>query len=120
MGVVFTLMFIPIILIAEVCLMLKAVVGALARHAMVVNLVVGVLLVINAGILVWLLVKRSKWKKNGYMEREYLRRYRGWSYLWRFWFKLLLILGPAWQILMVLLCVFYLVTQPLQYFVPIV
>ena len=116
MGVVFTLMFIPIILAAQLCLMVEAVVGALARHDMVVNVVVAGLLVINAVILVWLLVKRSKWKKKGYMEKEYLRRYRDWSYLWRFWFKFLLILGPIWQVLMVLLCVIYLVTQPLQYF----
>lgn len=120
MGVMFTLMFIPIILIAEVYLMLESVVRALVFHSMIVNLVVGVLLAINAGILAVLLVVRAKWKKGGRMERAYLRNYRGWSYLWRFWVKLLLILGPAWQILMVLLCVFYLVTQPLQYFAPMV
>ena len=119
MGVVFTLMFIPIILIAEVYLMLESVVHALVLHSVIVNIVVGVLMAINAGILAALLVVRSKWKKSGYMERGYLRNYRGWSYLWRFWVKLLLILGPAWQVLMVLLCVLYLVTQPLQYFAPI-
>ena len=120
MGVVFTILFIPILLIAEVFFLLESVVRVLVRHAVVVNFVVAGLLVINAGILVWLLVKRSKWNKNGYMEREYLCRYRGWSYLWRFWFQLLLILGPIWQTLMVLLCVIYLVTQPLQYFMPMV
>lgn len=114
----FAFIFIPLILLAEVCMLIEKIVHVLVLHSMIVNIVVGVLLAINAGILAALLVVRAKWKKGGRMERAYLSNYRGWSYLWRFWVKLLLILGPIWQILMVLFCILYLVMQPLQHFAP--
>ncbi len=120
MGVVFTLMFIPIILIAQVAIMLESFARVLVLHSQLVNLVVAGFLVINAGILAALLVVRAQWKKNGRMERNYIRSYQGWGYLWRLCVKLLLILGPIWQVLILILCVLYLVTQPLQYLAPIV
>lgn len=120
MGVVFTLIFIPIILIAQVAIMLESCVRVLVLHSQLVNFVVAGFLVINALILAALLVERAQWKKTGRMEQAYLQSYRGWGYLWRLCVKLLLILGPIWQVLILILCVLYLVTQPLQYLAPIV
>ena len=120
MGVVFTLIFIPIILIAQVAIMLESCVHVLVLHSRLLNLVMVGFLLVNAGILAALLIARVQWKKNGRMERNYIRSYRGWGYLWRFCVKLLLILGPIWQVLILILCVLYLVTQPLQYLAPIV
>ena len=107
--------FIPILLLYFIATALEQLLNFLILYSTAVNVVVGVILVFNVAVFLVLLLIGSRWRKAGRTKREYLNQYTGWQRLWRFWFKYLLILGPIWEGIIILLCVLYLVIQPLPY-----
>lgn len=108
-------LFIPILLLYFTATALERLLSFLILYSTVVNVAVGIVLAFNAAVFLVLLLIGVRWRKAGRMKREYLNQFKGWQRLWRFWFKYLLILGPIWEGIIILLCVLYLVIQPLPY-----
>lgn len=87
-------------------------------HLFIVNIIVGILLMGNLLLLAVLLWVRSLWKRSGRMERAYINGFTGLRRLGLLLVKYTLFLWPAWEGFLVLLCVLYLVIQPLRFLIP--
>lgn len=109
--------FIPILLLYGLHCLVDTALEVLIRYSFWINVGVGVLLVVNLLLLILFIGTWTHWKRSGRMEKEYCGSFTGWQRLWRDSMRYLLPLGAVWEVLMILLCLLYLVVQPLKYLV---
>ncbi len=107
--------FLLLIPIACILMALETAAAWVVAHLFLVNILVGVLLVLNLLVLAVLLKLRAGWKRAGKLAWSYVDSFRGWKHLWLILVKTLLTLGPLWEGFVVLCCVLYLIFQPLKF-----
>ena len=60
------------------------------------------LIVLNVLIFAALLIIKRRWKRAGKLAWPYIDSFRGWKHLWLIAVKLILYLGPLWELFVIL------------------
>lgn len=107
--------FIPIILLALVAGALQQVVQWIQLNAALVNWIVVGILAVNVLVIIGLAHLRRRQKWEGKLNWTYIRQFRGLRRVERIIWKLTLYLWPACAGFWALLCVLFLVIQPIRF-----
>lgn len=111
----FLWLMIPLILIAQVGLMLEQAIDWLKLNSGLCSWIAAGILTLNLLVIFLLVSVRSRQKKAGTLRWTYIRQLKGWKRLGRLSWKLALYLWPVCAGFWALLCILFLVIQPIRF-----